>query len=138
MSGVIQVERDAAGLQIAVRELFEETLFEESMRPLLAKVGDDPEMRERIYAEAPERTLSPGYYDRCAYLLDLGSAIEAGAVYSADTLQRSDVTGLLAVRAAKAAFERDHPSCPACGTRQDNRYMKQCKSCRCKLAGRGD
>jgi hypothetical protein len=136
MNGVLQVERDREGLQIAVRELFEESFFEESMQPLLAKITDE-ESRAAILMDAPVRSLSPGYYDRCIYLMDLGSAIEAGAQYSADQLRRDDVVGLMAVRAAKAEFEREHPSCPACGTRQDNRFMDKCKSCRTTFR-RGD
>jgi hypothetical protein len=116
-------------LQIAVRELFEESFFEEATKSLLAKVQDE-EMRESILMDAPSRTLSPGYYDRCVYLLDLGSAIEAGVQYGAGQLRRDDVAGLLAVKRAKAEFEQEHPSCPSCGTRQDNRFMDKCKSCR--------
>lgn len=132
------IERDAEGQQTALRELFEETFFDESMKPLLEKLKDNPEECERVLFDRPERSLSPGYYDRAAYLLDLGLAIEAGAQYGAATLSRDDVTGLEAVKRAKAEFEHDHPSCAACGTRQDNRFMQQCKSCRTKFAGRGD
>lgn len=138
MNGTIQVERDAEGLRRAGRELFEESFFEDAMQPVLDRLGDDPEACERLLAERPPRTLSPGYYDRCAYLLDLGAAMETGAAYAAEQLSRHDVVGLQAIRKAKLEFEREHPACGVCGTRQDNRFMVQCKSCRTKFAGRGD
>lgn len=140
MAGAIQcvrVDQDAEGLRLAVRELFEESFAHESVRPVLELLGDNEHERERVMASLPERTLSPGYYDRSAYLLELGSAIEAGAHYTAATLARVDVLGLEAVRRAKSQFEYDHPSCSACGTRQENRFAAQCRSCRVKFI-RGD
>jgi len=138
MQAAIQVERDAAGIGTAVRELFEESFFEEAVRTSLEKVGDDELRREEILNDAPRRTLSPGYYDRAGYALDLGAAIEAGAQYPATMLMRSDVIGLQAVRRAKAEFERDHPGCPRCGVRQDNRFLQTCKKCAFRLAGGND
>lgn len=134
----LAIERDAEGLQLALRELFEESFFDEAIKSLLAKLEDNPEERDRVFRDRPERNLSPGYYDRAAYLLELGSAIEAGAQFTAATLGRDDVAGLQAMKRARNSFEHDHPSCPACGTRQDNRFMKQCKGCRTKFAGRDD
>lgn len=95
-------------------------------------------MRARVLDEAPPRSLSPGYYDRSSYLLDLSSAIEAGAQYSAAMLARCDVVGLDAVKRARAEFEHDHPSCGACGTRQDNHFMRKCKSCQATFNRGGD
>lgn len=134
----VRVDQDAEGLRLAVRELFEESFAQESVRPLLALLGDNDSERERVMSTMPERTLSPGYYDRSAYLLELGSAIEAGAQYTATMLARVDVLGLQAVRRAKAQFEYDHPACSACGIRQESRFAAQCRGCRVKFIGRGD
>jgi hypothetical protein len=134
----IRVESDAQGLHLAARELFEEAFAEEMLKPTLALLDGDPEQRDRVREDIPERTLSAGYYTRARYLMELGAAIEIGAQYSAASLSHADVVGLLAVKRAKSQFEHDHPSCGACGTRQDNRFMRECKSCKVKFAGRAD
>jgi len=135
VQSAIDVERDTVGLQLAVRELFEETFAEESVRATLEQLADDAEARERVMAELPQRTLSPGYYGRGAYLLELDAAIGAGVQYSAQILTRSDVMGLLAIKRARAEFERDHPGCPRCGARQDNRFTPKCRRCQLQLMG---
>jgi hypothetical protein len=129
----IHVVRDAEGLQKALRELFEEAFCREMIDSLMRKADD--ETRERAYQDLPERTLSPGYYSRAEYLLDLASAIECGAAYSAEVLGRDDVVGLTALKRAKAEFEGDHPAC-SCGTRQHNRFARECRSCHAKFVER--
>lgn len=132
----IRVESDAEGLQLALRELFEESYLREAIAGLMDEA--DEETRARALDDLPERTLSPGYYGRASYLLDLGGAIECGAGYSANTLTRSDVTGLQALKRARGEYEHDHPPCGRCGTRQDNRWATQCRSCGVKFAGKGN
>lgn len=133
----IAVESDVLGLQTALRELFEEAYLREAMASLLDDACEAD--RERALEDLPARTLSPGYYDRASYLLDLGAAIDAGVSYAASTLSRSDVRGLQALKRARGEYEQDHPSCGRCGTRQDNRWATQCRSCQCKFAsGKGD
>jgi hypothetical protein len=131
----VHVERDPEGLQVALRELFEEAFCREAIRPVMEQA--DEETRNRAMDDMPMRTLSPGYYSRAEYILDLGSAIEAGAAYSAEVLGREDVTGLQALKRAKQEFEHDHPAC-SCGTRQHNRYIFECRSCHAKLVRRHD
>lgn len=133
MSRGVHVERDPEGLQLALRELFEEAFCREAIGPVMEKA--DEETRDRAMDDMPMRSLSPGYYSRAEYLLDLGSAIEAGAGYSAEVLGREDVTGLQALKRARQEFERDHPAC-ACGTRQHNRFILECRSCHAKFARR--
>jgi hypothetical protein len=133
MTATLQVERDPQGLQMATRELFEEAFFAETTKDILKKVGDDEDARERILFDAPVRSLSPGYYNYSAYLLDLGASIEVGAQFTAAALLRDDVIGLQAIRRAKAEFERDHPSCQACGERQHSRFAPECRKCKYKL-----
>ena len=129
----VQVERDAEGLQQALRELFEEAFWREVFESSFRHASE--ETRDRAEEDIPQRTLSPGYYSRAEYLLDLASAIECGAAYSAEVLGRDDVVGLQALQRAKAEFERDHPAC-SCGTRQHNRWTHECRSCRAKFAER--
>jgi hypothetical protein len=120
---------------VALRELFEEAFCREAISSVMKKADEDT--RERALEDMPERTLSPGYYTRAEYLLDLGSAIECGISYGANILGREDIQGLQALRRAKHEFERDHPAC-ACGTRQHNRYILECRSCGAKFGKRRD
>ena len=135
MASVIQVERDMEGLQEAIRALFEES-FQLSAIGVAVRSADK-ETRQRALADMDQRKLSPGYYTRATYLLDLGSALEAGVSYGADQLTRSDVLGLQALNRAKNEFYNDHPACSACGVRKDNRFASQCKGCHAQF-GRGD
>jgi len=130
------VERDIEGLQMALREIFEESYIAGANGSVYAAA--DREAIGRAEEDTPARSLSPGYYSRAAYLLDLASAIEAGASFPPSFLTRVEVQGLEAVRRAKAVFESDHPSCPGCGRRLDNRHMVQCPYCKTKFAGKGN
>lgn len=129
----ISVERDAEGQILALRELFEESYLAEVTGGFAQKLDD--ETRERMLDDMPQRTLSPGYYSRAAYLLDLASAIERGATYPAGLLARSDVEGLEALKRAKGEFESDHPACGSCGWRQESRWAIQCGRCKTKFMG---
>lgn len=120
---------------MALRELFEEAFCREVTEPMRQKADD--ETRERMNDDMPQRTLSPGYYSRAEYILELSSSIEAGVGYSSDALARVDVDGLKALKRARLDFERDHPAC-ACGTRQHNRFILECHSCHAKFARRFD
>jgi len=135
VSQTLQVERDPEGLQVALRELFEEAFCREVTDSVMKKADD--ETRQRALDDIPARTLSPGYYTRAEYLLELGSSIEAGVGFSSEVLARVDVDGLKALKRARYDFERDHPAC-ACGTRQHNRFILECRSCHAKFVRRHD
>lgn len=130
------VEADAEGLRIALRELFEESFLAEATQNIADT--DDIEAIRRMEDDLPARSLSPGYYSRAVYLLDLAAAIECGATYAAADLMRSDVQGLDMLRRAKISFEHDHPNCSGCGKRQFNRHMTECPHCRAKFTGKGN
>jgi hypothetical protein len=130
----VHVERDPEGLQLALRELFEEAFCRETISSMMKKADEDT--RNRAMEDMPQRTLSPGYYSRAEYLLDLASSIECGAAYTAEVIGREDVLGLQSLKRAKHEFERDHPAC-ACGTRQHNRWIRECRSCHAKFGERG-
>lgn len=130
----IQTERDIDGLQAALRELFEESYLREAIAGVMSDADEDS--KNRALDDLPVRSLSPGYYDRAVYLLDLATAIELGVGYSAAALPRHDVRGLQAVKRARNEYENDHPSCGRCATRQDNRWASQCRSCGVKFAGK--
>jgi ribosomal protein L37E len=122
----IPVERDTEGLQMALRELFEEGY----QRNLLEVCeGDEEGAAADLEAEMPERTLSPGYYQRAGYLLNVSRAMELGVTYSAASLTHAEVEGLYAVRCARNEFEYDHPECGRCGARQWDRFVTTCHKC---------
>ena len=127
MPASIQVERDTEGLHEALVALFEEA-FQRSAIDEAVRLAD-AETRRRMLDDLDIRKLSPGYYIRASYILDLGRSLEAGVHYSAATLTRDDVQGLFALARARAKFEREHPSCGGCGARQDNRFASKCKGC---------
>ncbi len=136
MPDVIHVERDTQGLQLALRSLFEEALIRHRMESAM-EASSGYELA-RLEAELPERELSPGYFTRAGYLLDLSTAIEMGIPMDPATLTHADVMGIRAVRSARADYEREHPACPACGERQDNRHMKHCYACHIEFARGGN
>ena len=125
------IERDAEGMKFAIRTLFEESLRRHKLNGLLEKCSAAE--RARIEADEPIRVISPGYYKRAAYLLQLANTLELGIPFPPDCFTLHDVTGIQAVRMARAEFEREHPACPRCGERQDNPHMPACPHCNQKL-----
>jgi hypothetical protein len=121
------VERDEEGLQYAIRTLFEENLRQHKMTQILEQCSAAE--RARIEDDEPIREISPGYYKRAVYLLQLANTLELGIPFPPDCFTMHDVAGIQAVRMARAAFEREHPACPRCGERQDNPHMPKCFNC---------
>ena len=138
VSQLIHVERDTEGLHQALVCLFEEALILHRSQGARERAADDPETLARLDADIPPREISPGYFRRAAYLLDLSTALELGIPTEPTEILHTDVLGLTAVKGARAAYEREHPACPSCGERQDNPWMKQCFHCQTKFAGRGN
>lgn len=131
MTTMIQVERDTEGLHTALVGLFEEAFQQSAIEE--ASRAADKEQRQRMLDGIPARQLSPGYYVRAEYILDLGRAIETGITYSAEILTREDVRGLQMLERARNEFEREHPACGGCGVRQDNRFSLRCRGCGVKF-----
>ena len=134
IQNVIHVERDADGIEHAARELFEESFLRgKYIAPLIASGEHDA--AARLVEDLPVRELSPGYYLRAQYLLDLALSIDLRVQFPAGSLLRTDVTGLAAIRNARNGFETDHPPCGACGKRQMMPGLKQCEDCGTKFRG---
>ena len=125
----IPVERDAEGLRMALRGIFEESFVRDASKRLPEDVRE---------SQLPRRELSPGYYARASYLLGLASSIERGCRYDAAMLSHLDVLGLEAVSTARGQFESDHPRCGSCGARQYSAYMHECSACHAKFARGAD
>lgn len=132
----IQIERDGHGLQQAVLSLFEESLVRHRNRTAMERAKDDPETLDALESEIPERELTPGYFARASYLIDLQNKIEMRFPMDAATLTEADWIGVRAVATARAEFEREHPGCPRCGERQDNRHMRVCPFCNYQIRGK--
>jgi hypothetical protein len=125
------IERDADGLEQAVRTLFEESFIQHRLAPQLERMNDAE--AEHVLADLPIREITPGYYQRAAYLVDLTNTLTLGIPFPPECFTQSDVAGIAAVRRARAEFEREHPGCPACGERQDHAHTPKCFSCGQKL-----
>jgi len=126
----IRVSEDFAGLRRAALELLEE----ERTRPereRLKRVAEGAANAEALRAAASAcggRTLAPGYYRRVVeYLVWLERVVPLCGIGSRDLLP-SDLTGLDALAAARADFEKQHPPCPQCGGPLEN---PAALSCRC-------
>jgi hypothetical protein len=131
----IPVDRDAAGLQLAARALFEESLQHHKLGQVLDRMA--PAEQDRVLDSMPAREISPGYYTRAAYFINLSGMLKLGIPFDPACFTGGDVTGLQAVRSAFAEFEREHPCCPRCGERQDNPHMPKCFGCGLKLRRTG-
>jgi len=129
---VIRVSADLAGLRVAALELFEGAMLEEQSAPALrrAPLGED---RDRVLERtAPARSLSPGYYERVAYLLSLEQELGLGLMTRPSELLASELDGLFAVKSARSEFEREHPACPGCGA-LNQKFAATCRACRREL-----
>jgi hypothetical protein len=130
VAGVILVSHDYERLRLAARELFDEQFHEqenERAREAERIAGNAPAAKARRHAKG-ERTLSPGYYDRVGYLLDLDAIVSGGFQLSLDQVDASEVQGLMAVREARAEWQAQHPSCGRCG-RRNERFAMKCRDC---------
>jgi hypothetical protein len=131
---MIDVVQDAEGVRMALEEIFEEDFVRSRIDHESA--GADEQTRERMSFQIPPRTLSPGYYEFGLHLLRLEDEQKAGVGFAAKDLAAFEVRGLLALGRAHSAFEGRHPACSACGTRQQNRFGKECSRCGVKFRKR--
>lgn len=132
---MIHVGRDPEGVRMALEEIFEE----DYVRARIDREcqGGNEQTRERLQAQIPERTLSPGYYEFALHLLRLDDERRAGITLDAAQLAGFDVRGLVILGRARSTFEHKHPACSACGARQQNRFGVECSSCGVKFRRKG-
>jgi hypothetical protein len=132
---VIDVANDAEGARIALEEIFEEDYVRSRVELTCADISQ--ETRDRLAAQVPPRTLSPGYYEFAEHLLWLDSERAAGIGFSAEGLAAFEVRGLVALGRARTAFDGRHPKCSRCGARQPGRFGVECSGCGAKFARKG-
>jgi hypothetical protein len=128
---VINVANDAEGVRMALEEIFEEDFVRSRIDR--ESSGADERTRERMQAQIPPRTLSPGYYAYGEHLLRLEADQKAGIQFLASDLAAFEARGLVALGAARAAFQSKHPACGGCGARQQNRFGTECNHCGVKF-----
>ena len=119
----IPVARDRDGLHQAVLALFEESLHRH-------RAANAPASVQAVMEESlPERELADGYFRRASYLVELSNQLEIGITHPHSVMTQEDAVGVATVRQARAEYEAEHPSCPKCGERQDNRHTPVCHAC---------
>src|ERR1035437_107105 len=128
----MNVWNDAEGVRMALEEIFESDFARSRIRD----EGANAETLARMELQIPPRTLAWGYYSAGEHLLHLESLQQAVVVFPARDLTGFEAEGLLALRRARAGFENRHPSCSACGARQQNRFGQQCHACGSKFQRR--
>lgn len=118
---MIVVSQDEKGLKGAMLELLEQELEPQLDADDVAQLSD-----EALADRAPASNYSPGYFVRIDYLLQLEGMIDAGAKLE---LFADEVTGLRAIKLARAEFAREHPACGNCGEAQYTRFARRCHAC---------
>jgi hypothetical protein len=124
---MIDVANDAEGVRMALEEMFEEDFVHSRIER--DSKGASEETRERLAAQLPARTLSPGYYQFGSHLFWLDSLRKAGIEFGPDDLLAYEARGLVALTRARGNFEYKHPDCGSCHARQQTRFGAKCDAC---------
>ena len=132
---MIDVVRDLEGVRMALEAIFEEDFVRGRIE--LQAGGASAETRARMEWQIPQRTLSPGYYRYADHLFRLDAERRAGVGFASAELAAFEADGLVVLDRARHAFEHRHPSCGACGIRQENRFSPECCGCHVKFRRRG-
>lgn len=119
---------------MALEEIFESDFVRSRIQREAS--GASPETVERMERQIPPRTLAWGYYRFGEYLLHLDALQRAGIGFQVRDLAGFEAEGILALGRARAAFESHHPACGSCGTRQQNRFGRECPGCGAKFQRR--
>lgn len=120
---------------MALEEIFEEDFVRSRVEQGLR--GADDDTRDRMAAQIPPRTLSPGYYEFALHLLRVDNLRRAGISFDASSLANYEADGLLSVLRARQAFDSKHPACGSCGAKQQNRFGVECHVCGTKFKRKG-
>jgi len=124
------VTQSMDGIRQAALELMEESLgaedVERQLDNLCAQDADEATLEKVI----PVRTMADGFYEFASYLLWVRGILDANVEMS---ITADDAEGLRALEAARQQFERDHPACPQCGTRQYSSTEMRCRKGRCGM-----
>lgn len=121
---------DYQGIQKAAYELFVASTEDRKRRLRISEFAANREQIER--EKNDELTFPDGYYARIWFLIWIMGMLEAGATPEDLELNASDLEGILSIRRARNAFERQYPDCPNCG--KPNRVGNfKCTGCQADL-----
>jgi hypothetical protein len=120
------VSQDIDGVRAAALELMVESLREEDTDRVVANLLAQNASPETLAKAMPRRTLADAYYSYAHYIMWLRSMRVSEVQID---LLADEAEGLRAIETARQEFERDHPGCPRCSTRQYSRSPIKCRKC---------
>jgi hypothetical protein len=123
------------GVRQAALELMVESLRAKDVERVLDNLRAQDADETTLSKALPVRALPDGYYDFAVYILWLRSMRDSGAGM---TIYADEAEGLRAIEEARQEFERDHPACPQCHTRQYSSTAIGCRNSRCGMKFRRD
>lgn len=130
----MQVTQDMDGVRHAALELMVESLRAEDVDRVVENLIAQDADPETLAKALPRRSLPNAYYDYAAYIMWLRSMRDADVDME---ILADEAEGLRAIESAWQQYERDHPPCPQCGTRQLSRNALSCrKNCGAKFERR--
>jgi NADH pyrophosphatase NudC (nudix superfamily) len=118
------------GVRQAALELMVESLGAEDVERQLDNLRAQDADEETLAKVMPMRTMADGFYDFAGYILWIRGLIDSNVEIP---IMADEAEGLRALAAAQQEFERDHPACPQCGTRQYSSTAMRCRKSRCGM-----
>jgi hypothetical protein len=118
------------GVRQAALELMVESLDAEDVERQLDNLRAQDADEETLAKVMPMRTMADGFYDFASYILWIRGLIDSNVEIP---IMADEAEGLRALEAARQEFERSHPACPQCGTRQYSSTAMRCRKSRCGM-----
>jgi hypothetical protein len=125
---IVSVAKDFSGLRQAALELMEEARSAPERERLERLARGAANSEEILQVMGRNRSLAEGYYARVGYLMELESFLSMGVQLRFD-LDMAELRGMQSIAAARAEFDRGHPTCKGCGVRLENEWDKTCNDC---------
>jgi hypothetical protein len=124
----VNVTQDIDEVRQAALELMVESLKAEDVERQINNVLLDDDGLAALAKLMPRRSLTDAYYVYAEYLMWLRAMRDADVDVE---ILADEAEGLRAIEAARQEYEREHPACPECGTRQYSRFAVSCRISRC-------
>src|SRR5437867_9139801 len=107
-----------------------ESLKEAETERILDNLLEQGADEARLNKVLPKRRLAQGFYDCAQYLMWLRGMRDCGVEL---VILADEAEGLRALQLARQDFERDHPCCPRCSTRQFSTTALFCRNRACRM-----
>lgn len=124
------VTQSMDGVRQAALELMKESLGAEDVERQIDNLRAQDADEATLAKVMPVRTMADGFYDFARHIMWIRQMINSGVEIS---IMADEAEGLCALEAARQEFERQHPACPQCGTRQYSSTAMRCRKGRCGL-----